>query len=180
MSISYKDEVWKEIIGFEKYKISNYGRVIGCNGGFLKFNKTYNGYTTLCVYNQGKKATLRIHRILAYSFIPNPENKPEVNHIDGDKSNNHISNLEWCTRSENTLHSIRILGNKPYIIPHKKYGESPRARKVIQYSKDNKFIREYGSISEAKLYTNISQSAISNCCIGITKSSGKCIWRYKE
>jgi len=180
MISAYQDEIWKEIIGFEKYKISNYGRVIGCNGGILKFSKSHNGYTNLCVYNKGKKATLRIHRIVAYNFIPNLENKPDVNHKDGVKSNNHVNNLEWCTKSENMIHSIRVLGRKIYEPEHKKYGESPRARKVIQYSKDNKFIKEYESISEIQLYMNISQSAISNCCIGISKSSYGYIWKYKN
>lgn len=180
MSISYKDEVWKEIIGFEKYKISNYGRILGCNGNILKFGKSHNGYQTISLYNKGVKVTPRINRLVGLYFIPNPENKPQINHIDGIKTNNHVDNLEWCTISENVIHSIHILGQKRYEFEHKKYGDSPRATKVLQYSKNNEFIKEYGSISEAKLITNISATAIVNCCVGLSNSSGGYIWKYKN
>jgi hypothetical protein len=116
-------EIWKKIDGFENYEVSNYGRVkrneciiIYSNGIITKYkekyltleNIKYYKRVTLCCNNKTKR--FLIHRLIATIFIPNPENKPCVNHIDGNKSNNNISNLEWCTYSENERHSYDILG----------------------------------------------------------------------
>jgi hypothetical protein len=62
----------------------------------------------ISIYKNGKRKSEKVHRLLAQSFIPNPENKPQVNHIDGDKSNNKLSNIEWCTAKENIQHAFRI------------------------------------------------------------------------
>lgn len=130
-------EVWVDIQGYEGlYAISNYGRVksyprlVRCGktghrmmGGNLltpgKQPSTYGNYhyVTLCNSESCKKNHL-IHRLVAEAFIPNPENKPQVNHKDGDPSNNHVSNLEWATNSENGLHAYRIGLNRPSSAEH--------------------------------------------------------------
>ncbi len=108
-------EIWKDIDGYESvYQISNLGRVRSlrdCNQKprekILSPYKSHNGYLQINLVRREKKSTFKLHRLVAQAFIPNPENKPEVNHIDGNKSNNHISNLEWCTHSENMQHAVK-------------------------------------------------------------------------
>lgn len=113
-------ERWKWIKGFERrYKISNYGRVksfcagngvIRKVGTFLRFSSS-TGYNRVCFYPGGKLKNFKVARLVAQSFIPNPENKSEINHVDGVKTNDHYKNLEWVTKSENALHAHRVLGN---------------------------------------------------------------------
>lgn len=109
---------WKKIEGYDdRYYVSSDGRVIGANG-LLKPVKGKDGYMRVNVAIDGKFRLCLVHRLVAENFIPNPENKAEVNHIDGDKSNNDISNLEWVTREENIQHAHRVLkkmGDKPVV-----------------------------------------------------------------
>lgn len=118
-------EIWKEIKGYDGlYEVSNFGSVksidrlvIHSNG--LIFNYKGNNLKQECVKNNYRRVTLsknnkqkrfHVHRLVALHFIPNPKNKPCVNHIDGDTSNNYVANLEWCTHSENEKHSYDVLG----------------------------------------------------------------------
>lgn len=92
----------------DKYAISNFGRVKNVRTNkFLKLHN-FRGYDTVQLVIQGKKQTFRVHRLVARCFIPNPYSKPYVNHKDGNKCNNHISNLEWCTAKENDIHARQI------------------------------------------------------------------------
>lgn len=104
--------IWKDIETFPDYEI--------CQYGVVRNKKTLNimavwlraGYPSVSLFRDGKQYKLLLHRLLALAFIPNPENKPQINHIDGDKQNNDLSNLEWCTSSENLTHAIQVL-NRP-------------------------------------------------------------------
>lgn len=114
---------WKEIKGYEgKYIISNYGEIISLprykrnNSKFqyvqpreiCKYTNPKNGYVYVYLCNNGVYKNVRLHKLVAKTFIPNPNNLPQVNHKDGNKLNNHVKNLEWCTASENIKHAYKL------------------------------------------------------------------------
>ena len=126
-----ENEIWKDIPGYEGYyQVSNYGNFRSLNriikyknnglriypGKTLLVEPTKDNYRRIVLMKEGVKIRYMCHRLVALAFIPNPENKPNINHIDGNKSNNVVSNLEWCTPSENSLHAFRIGLNKKHYI----------------------------------------------------------------
>ena len=102
------DETWRDIKGYEGlYQVSNYGRVKSLiKGIILKPKVCKTGYLCVGLWKDGKQKWMLIHRLVTQTFIPNPVNKPQVNHIDGVKSNNVVYNLEWVTSSENNQHAV--------------------------------------------------------------------------
>lgn len=185
-----ENEVWKEIIGFEGlYDISSLGRVkrrsykknIGNNAlqpikeKILTNVIGTDGYYALILHNNYKHKRFKIHRLIAIHFISNPELKPCVNHIDGNKLNNSISNLEWCTYSENNLHKYRVLGikdKKPF------GGDHWNSKKVIQLTKDGIEIKIHNAISDACRELGLYNANILGCIKGRYKTSGGFIWKY--
>jgi hypothetical protein len=137
-------EVWKAIKGYEDYEISNYGNVSS--------NKTYRrketlymkvrdngyGYLVVCLWKNNKRRNFYIHRLVANAFIDNPNSLPEVNHIDFNRHNNSVTNLEWVTRAENTNHSIGR-GRHPRSLVFSSTGE-----KYIYRRKDRYRVAVYG------------------------------------
>ena len=114
-----ESEIWKDVVGFEGlYKVSNKGNVYSverissqgneCGGFTLKPTITRGGYLQVKLYKDGIREHKYVHRIVAKAFIPNPNNYPEINHKDEDKTNNYMGNLEWCTREYNNNHGTRI------------------------------------------------------------------------
>ncbi len=107
----YIMEIWKDVKGYEgHYKISNLGKVKSLKFGgnrILKNCKHRAGYLKVCLSKNGVQNQILIHRLVAPPFISNPENKPFINHRDGNKKNNNLKNLEWCTASENMTHSFK-------------------------------------------------------------------------
>ena len=118
MDMIYCEPKWRDVIGYEGlYKISNEGEVYSLvSKKILKSFPHYEkGYIRHCLYKNKSKKTLSTHRLVAFAFIPNLENKPEVNHINGIKSDNRVENLEWVTASENCIHSFKIGLNTPKV-----------------------------------------------------------------
>jgi len=102
------EEIWKEIVGYEgHYEVSNLGNVKSLKYGKIRIlSKRFNGDGYLCVmlYLNNKTKHFKVHRLVGVAFVPNPEDKPQINHKDGIRSNNVSSNLEWMTNSENAKH----------------------------------------------------------------------------
>lgn len=150
-----KNEIWKDLkikkynilYTYKKlYKISNYGRIksLGIYHGktnnffekehILKARINKFGYITYSLANYGKTNYISVHRAVAETFIPNPDNKPQVNHIDGNKLNNKVENLEWCTASENVKHAYRegLKISKGMSFPREKNPNSKFTEKEIE------------------------------------------------
>ena len=163
-------EIWKDIEGFEGlYQISNYGRVksmprVVCySGGNKSYSKNEptikepvinnRGYLCVCLWKNCKSRQFKIHRLVASAFIPNPENKPQVDHIDGNKQNNFVGNLRWATSSENIQNPITL---------------QKRGTPISVY-KNGVFVDSFHSIAECGRFFNIERS-LSNYLNGYRKS----------
>jgi len=161
----YENEIWKdiptELINNTKGKISNYGRFQNQKGRMSNGVKHLSGY--LWAYINGKSYLL--HRLVAKVFIPNSNNKKEVNHIDGNKENSFASNLEWCTGKENSQHAHdnNLINN---------------SKKVIQYDMNMNKINEFSSIKNASAKLNLCHSSIVKCCNGKQKMCGNFIFKF--
>lgn len=167
-------EIWKDIKYYEGlYQASNLGRIRNVlKGRILRGAINRGGYIQLKLSNNGIDSRFIVHRLVAMTFIPNPNNYPIINHKDENKINNRIDNLEWCDHKYNNTYGSAI--NKYQTLANKKY--TP----VLQFSKDNVFISEYNSVNEAGYLNNINPCCISSCLTGHTKSSGGFIWKYKH
>lgn len=172
-------EIWKPIEGYNgRYEISSFGRIKSyaqdkINGKIKNGNKTFKGYLTIVLYNSnGEKETVPIHRLVAQAFIPNPNNYPQVNHIDENKENNHVENLEWCDNSYNVNYGTR---NQRAA----KSNECCPTTSCKIYSIDiNGKIEYYDSIGEAERQTGLSHSNIVRTLKGRTHTCGKKQWFY--
>lgn len=165
-------EQYKDIKDY--YYITNNGVVISkynnkekilspsSNKGYLQVGLMTNDKKRICAF---------IHRLVALSYVNNDslEYKIEVNHIDGDKSNNHFSNLEWVTSEQNSNHGTR--NNKV---------AKQFEKKVVQYDLFMNIVNKYDSIKEANIVTNIHRGAIGQCCLNKRKTAGGFIWRYDD
>lgn len=174
-------EEWKDIEGYEgKYKASIYGRIK--NIKTKKILKQYvgnNGYYRIGLYNNSITKVYEVHRIIAKTFIDNIDRKEEVNHIDGNKLNNNIKNLEWVTHKENIQHAWRTKLFEPVREASRRYGkDNPAAKKIIQYNLKGQKIKEYESIADAVRETKIHKTSIGKCCNGRQKTAGGYIWKF--
>lgn len=178
------NEIWKKIKNYENYyEISNYGRVRrikyenkgNCHQykipNYIKPRKDKDGYLkyTLCLNNKSKQ--FFAHRLVANHFLNNSNNLPQVNHKDGNKENNHCSNLEWISIKNNNLHALK---NGLRDMKNNKL-----SMKVEQYDLNNNLLNVYKSANDAKRITGLSQGHISECCRGEIKQYKGYIWKYK-
>ena len=192
-------EIYAPIKGFPDYLVTNKGRVLSLkdNNGKrrikdLKPGKTKDGYYYVNLYKNGKQYHKTVHRLVAQAFIPNPENKPQVNHIDEDKINNHALNLEWLTCKENNnhgTHNERVSKTntgkklseetKTKMSKSKKGLNHPRAKSVIAFKINGCEIKYYKYISECE-NDGFHHSGISECCKGKLKSYKGYKWHYTD
>lgn len=171
------NEEWRDIKGYEgKYQISSLGRVKSLKNSkgnyrekILSNTPTKGGYLRVNLYKNNKKKTFTIHKLVAIHFISNPNNYKEVNHKDEDKTNNCVSNLEWCTREYNNKYGTRIQRFSESRKDKCKGSNHPKAHKVLCITTDKKF----NTVKEASEYYSIDRNCISSCCQGKRNSAGK-------
>lgn len=179
------EEIWKGIKGYEsRYQISNIGRVKSLRKYvYNHFSKekiltpvvTKKGYLQIRLSDGKKFKGYRIHRLVAEAFIPNPENKPQVNHINGNKQDNRVENLEWCTNKENMIHAAKnkllkdVSGNK-----------NPNCKKINQYDLYGNHIKKWKSIYDITETLGIDRHLITKCCTFKRDSASGYIWRYTD
>ena len=180
--------MWKAIKGYEgyyevsddgqvrsldRYVADTYGKRAGqqrfLRGAIMKQTVTTgrdgDSYYVVNLHKNRVSDVTLVHVLVAQAFIPNPDNLPTVNHIDGNKHNNHVSNLEWVSYSENNIHALDT-GLR-----------SPRGNAIAQYTLDGKLVSTYRSACEASRVTGFSRGGISHCLNGRSETSSGYIWR---
>ncbi|MBQ3414509.1 MAG: HNH endonuclease [Clostridia bacterium] len=195
-------EIWKSIENYPYYQISNFGRVRSLDkyvkhyksrcgfalrkGMILKTKYDKDSYYTICLRNNGIAKTLKVHRLVAQAFIPNPNKLPIVNHKDENKSNNFVwinddgsvdlekSNLEWCTQEYNNNYNFRQQRISRETIKKK------LSKPILQYDMKGNFLKEWPSGIEIQRQLGFSQANISRCCLGKSNYAYLYKWKYKE
>ena len=180
-----QEEIWKDITWYEwLYQVSNFGKILSTKRKNTKWWilrpwSNPQGYEIASISKEWVQKYYTVHRLVALAFIPNPEWKDQINHKDGNKKNNTVDNLEWCTQSENLRHRHRVLWcppNKTWL--WKFWALHHNSKPVEQYSLEWEFIREFAWISEARRETWIL--SIQAACSWRYKTSWWFIWSYKK
>ena len=167
------NEIWKDIEGYQGlYQISDKGRVKSLYFGkerILKPGNNGQGYLHVILCKNGKMKIYKVHRLVCQTFLPNPNNLPEINHKDEDKTNNKVDNLEWCSSKYNINYGT-----------HNQRSTEKRSKPVLQFTKDGIFVKEWKSTIDVQKNLGYACGHISNCCNGKNKSAYGFIWKYKK
>lgn len=173
-------EIWLPVVGYEGlYEVSNLGRVRSLNYNhtkqvrILNQHKTRKGYFLVDLWKNKKRKGYGVHRLVAEAFIPNWFEDQQVNHIDEDKTNNNVDNLEWCDCKYNNNH-----GSRNYRIS-KSNTNGKLSKVVLQLTKTGELVREWPSSQEAGR-NGFRSSHIRSCCCGLRQYHKGYIWRYKS
>ena len=190
------EEIWKDVVGYEGlYQVSNLGRVRSLDHMRRCKNHEYmqkgrilkNGfdrgkaYFRICLSKNGIVEYFTIHRLVAQTFIPNPENKPQVNHKDGNKLNNNVNNLEWATVSENIQHAYNTGLSKVTTDTKRKISKTMENRncvEIIQYDVYGNFLSRWKSAHEIQRILGLNNANIIQVCKGTRKTAGGYVWKY--
>ena len=167
--LSSKTE-WREVKEYSNYEVNQLGEIRHKKRQkILKPRDNNGGYQYVNFKINGKNTNFAVHRIVANAFIPNPNGYTEVNHKDYNKKNNCVDNLEWVSSSQNKQHSYLKQENK-----------KSRGKAVNQYTKEGIFLKTFDSVSDAAKELGCCVAAISNCCLGRTKTSQGFRWSFVE
>lgn len=188
-------EVWKQIPCYEGlYEVSSNGRVKSLTrningrtytGKMLKLVADRNGYVRVKICRKRKIERLLVHRIVAKVFLPNPENKPVVDHIDGNPQNNNVKNLRWATHKENQNNPVSLSrfrqAKAGKCIPDwiRQKGNTSARKAIIMLDKDGNELATFPSLTQAQEKTQIAASSISAVCKNKRPSAGGYKWKYK-
>lgn len=177
-------EIWKDIPNYEGlYQVSNKGNVLSLNAYGHKIKRPLKQYINsfgypVVVLNHNKiPKYVAVHILVAKAFIPNPNNKPQVNHIDGNKTNNTVDNLEWVTSKENIQHAIRTGLSNPKGYKDQFGKDHVASKPVLQYDMCGNFIKKWDCQSDAARYYHCNPSMISSCIAGRWRSCKGFIWK---
>ena len=191
---SLPNEEWRDVVGWEGlYQVSNLGRVKSLSKRIvykdgrvyvhpprvMKNQKISTGYRSVMFYGANGKKQYYVHRLVAETFILNPNNLGDVNHKDGCKTNNILINLEWCSRSDNIKHAYK----NGLSLAHMDEAIKECSRPVIQYAPSGEIIAEYSSANKAAKASGYNQGQISKYCRVENKKHSTYkgyIWKYKE
>ena len=186
-----KLEDWVVCEDYPSYMINREGQVkSNLTNKILKPSRLKTSYMCVGLRKDGKSYTVRLHRLLAKAFIPNIENKPHIDHINGVREDNRLENLRWCTNKENQNFELARINNSNALKGKKQSKESVEKRaktlqksigkKVNQFTLDGSFIRSFNSFNEAARITGVWEASIRNCCIGKYQHAGGYIWKFPE
>ena len=157
-------ELWEELIDNPNYLVSNTGRVRRRTSNKDRSTRDRDGYPSVDLYSCGERKTKRVHRLVAETFLPNPDNKSEVNHIDGNKHNNNVSNLEWVTPKENCEHAWQSgLARPSYGMRGKHNPNSGRKGKQIRIVETGE---TFNTLKECEEAINGNNRHINDCLRG--------------
>lgn len=170
-------EIWKDVIGYEGiYAVSSLGRIKNIKtGNEMAQEKNWAGYIRVGLSKNNKQKKYSVHRLVAEAFIPNTYGKPQVNHIDENKSNNCVSNLEWVTQKEN--HNRGTVNQR---ISKSLINNPKKSKRVGAYDDNQVLIKEFPSVYEAGRQMGISAASIRDCIYGRNraKHAGGYVWRF--
>lgn len=164
-------EEWMDVIGTNgMYRVSDQGNIYSLyRRRIIKGSYDKNGYLSVALAIDKKVKYMRLHRVVAMAFIPNPYGLPCVNHINEVKDDNRATNLEWITHKDNDNHGTR----------NERMSQTKKVNPVLQYDRAGNFIREWAGVKDVHLAIGVNRNSIRECCRGNQTHAGGYIWRFK-